>query len=274
MNIKLFDSNFFGLGELKDTSVSHIQTPTYFNWVKDENIDENDIVFFTDRELSKVDNCKPCKRKIAFLLEPPAIYIDSYKYIEENYHKFDFVISYIKMDIPNFLFAPNCMCWILPSDQKIYHKNRNVSIIASSKNLTDGHQLRHQVIQKYQKLHIYGNGYNFIKSKLPALKQYRYSIVIENSSIDNYFTEKIIDCFVTGTIPIYWGCKNISNFFNEKGMYIFNDINELDDILKKINKEDYDSKLPYIQDNFNRSMKYRIGEDWIYENYSFLFSSN
>jgi hypothetical protein len=41
-----------------------------------------------------------------------------------------------------------------------------------------------------------------------------YSVAVESSSETNYFTEKLIDCLITKTIPIYWGCPNISDFFD------------------------------------------------------------
>ena len=62
------------------------------------------------------------------------------------------------------------------------------------------------------------------KCKMPGLKDYHYSIAIENSKQVNYFSEKIIDCYLGWTFPIYWGCPNIDDFF-PKGSYI--DLEEL-----------------------------------------------
>ena len=41
-----------------------------------------------------------------------------------------------------------------------------------------------------------------------------YSVAIESSSEKDYFTEKLIDCLITKTIPIYWGCPNINDYFD------------------------------------------------------------
>ena len=57
------------------------------------------------------------------------------------------------------------------------------------------------------------------KNKECGIKDYKYSIAIENSSQENYFTEKIIDCLLLWSIPIYWGCPNISSFFPEHSFY-------------------------------------------------------
>ncbi len=55
--------------------------------------------------------------------------------------------------------------------------------------------------------------------KEKGIQDYKYSIAIENSSQENYFTEKIIDCLLLWSMPIYWGCPNISNFFPEHSFY-------------------------------------------------------
>lgn len=51
-----------------------------------------------------------------------------------------------------------------------------------------------------------------VDSKFMALKEYQFSICYENGrDISGYITEKIIDCFVSGNIPIYWGPENIES---------------------------------------------------------------
>lgn len=53
--------------------------------------------------------------------------------------------------------------------------------------------------------------------KFELFESYEYSFVIENSRQTNYFTEKLIDCLITKTIPIYYGCPNISEYFDTTG---------------------------------------------------------
>jgi len=60
------------------------------------------------------------------------------------------------------------------------------------------------------------------KAKFNGLYDYSYSIAIENSSQEGYWTEKIADCFLAWTIPIYWGCPNIFEFFPEDSYYNIN----------------------------------------------------
>jgi len=52
--------------------------------------------------------------------------------------------------------------------------------------------------------------------KISVLKNYRFSYAYENYHNDvGYITEKIFDCFRTGTIPIYLGATNITDFIPE-----------------------------------------------------------
>lgn len=46
------------------------------------------------------------------------------------------------------------------------------------------------------------------------IKEYKFMICFENTSQTNYFTEKLINAYICGTIPIYWGCKNIEDYIN------------------------------------------------------------
>ena len=106
-----------------------------------------------------------------------------------------------------------------------------------------------------------------IEDKLEALADYGYSLVIENQRMNYYFTEKLIDCFATGTIPIYWGCPAISRFFDADGMYTFRTLDELPDILDRLSQQDYQSRLGAVQRNMYIAKRYRIPEDWIWHNF-------
>lgn len=266
--IKIYDSNFAHAKYSTD-----FQNSKYIEWDRLKNYDENEPCFYTDNFLTHIDT--KTKNSYGWLIEPPSINANIYGYIKSNYSKFKNVLTYDKdlLDIgKNFLFYPHGGCWIPPNEQKVYEKNKLISIIASSKNITDGHKLRHQVISKYcNNIDVYGRGYNPVNIKTEALKDYMFSIVIENSKKDYYFTEKLIDCFRTGTIPIYYGCPSINNFFDINGLITFNTIHELSHILDNFCKSEYYySKLDSIKNNFEESKKYLISEDWIVDNLNII----
>ena len=75
-------------------------------------------------------------------------------------------------------------------------------------------------------------------TKYEGLQNYKYSICIENCRKENYFTEKFTDAILCWTIPIYYGCSNISNFFPKDSYYeidITKD-NCYEDVINIINK--------------------------------------
>jgi len=260
--LKILDGSFSHsiLGYCSDYQVSNI-----FEW--DRKItDLDNTVVITDSYLTQSN--LPFNKKIAWLIEPKCININNYSFIYSNNKMFDYVLTHEKELLDkgeNFKFVPFGCCWIPEKEQKIYDKTNNISIIASNKKQTDGHRLRHDVISKFKdNLDVYGNGYQKINSKLEGLKNYRFSIVIENCSRDYWFTEKLIDCFMTGTIPIYWGCPSIGDFFDTDGMLIFKSIDELDDIIKNCNEDLYMSKIKNIENNFNLGKNYLLPDNFVY----------
>ena len=260
--IKIVDNLFYHV----DYSTLY-QISKYFEW--DRTSYNNEVVIFTDNMLGLVDN--KAKIKIAWLLESYGISKNQHDWIKNNFNKFDFIFTHdkelLKID-DKFKFVAHCGCWIKPEDQKKYEKNKNISIIASSKNFLEGHILRHSCINEINQIDVYGRGYNTIDYKLDGLKDYRYSVSIENVKRDYYFTEKLIDCFRTFTIPIYWGCPSIKDFFNTDGMILIDSIN---DIKKFIGSNDlekyYNERKDIISENFIKAEKYLISEDYMYENY-------
>jgi hypothetical protein len=264
-SIKISDSNFSHARTSTD-----IQISKHIIW--DRNISLNDdLVIFTDNQMMGAYNYTG--KKIGIIIEPKDINSGIYEWVKDNFNQFDKILTYDKelLDISDkFKFYPHSGCWIFPDDQKIYPKTKLLSIISSEKRQTIGHNLRHTIVDICKKnnidVDVFGRGYNPIGNKKYALSDYAYSIVIENSKSNYYFTEKLIDSFVTGTIPIYWGCPLIEDFFNEKGMIIFE--NEID-FIDKINNltiERYIKMLPYIQENFDKALNYLMMENWIIEN--------
>ena len=82
------------------------------------------------------------------------------------------------------------------------------------------------------------------------------------------FSEKLIDCFVTGTIPIYWGCEgSIGEYFNPDGILQFNKLSDIPDILEKCTEDFYAKNLPAIIENFEKAKQYCIPEDYLWNHY-------
>jgi hypothetical protein len=239
----------------------------YIKW--DRNIGKTeDLVFYTD---SNIKNPYPGhKRKIAWLIEPYIKQPDVYEWIYKNNSTYDYVLTNEKKLLnkgENFIFFPFGGCWIQQQNRKFHNKTKTVSIIVSKKRNVPDHNKRHELISLYgDKIDVYGRGYVPIEPIDLGLVDYMYHIAMENQSRDYHFSEKIMNPIMCGTIPIYYGMPTISNFFDTRGMIIFNDISELNDILPRLNLELYNSMLPYAKINFEKAKQYILSEDWMYEN--------
>lgn len=266
-NVKIFlQDNCFKHCIYSNNPISPIELSDEIVWDRSNNYTDDDIIIYTDNCIYTSRNNN--RKDIAWLIEPKEFQENTYSYVIDNYNKFYKIFTHDAdlLNLPNAVLIPFGGCWIEKDDFFIYKKTKNISIICSNKSFLSGHKLRHECIAQFKnKIDIYGNGYNPIESKLQALKDYRFQIVIENSKKDFWFTEKIIDCFVTGTIPIYYGCEAIGDFFDKNGIITFNSLEELDNILKNLTVKMYKSKLNSIKNNFKISKKYVLAENIIFE---------
>lgn len=245
--------------------------PQHFEWLRDDS--PGGTVFFTDICLHLAPDY-PADKKIAWLIEPQEVNPRSYQFCKENEDTFDYVLTYDKECLDDgfdkWLFYPFGGSWI--KDWKVWTKNKLISIIASGKDMTYGHKLRHRVIEQFfKKVDVMGKGYNPMSNKTPGLIPYYYSIVIENAKRDWWFTEKLTDCFATGTVPIYWGCEDLGKWFDTNGMIFFDTLTDLERILDGINEGDYYARMESIKANLALARNHRCVEDWLFKHYQFLF---
>jgi len=81
-----------------------------------------------------------------------------------------------------------------------------------------GHRKRWAFLEHIQQngsldIDLFGRAVQFIEDKWDGLAPYKYSLAIENSSSPDYWTEKIADCFLSWSVPIYYGCTNLEDYF-------------------------------------------------------------
>jgi len=91
-----------------------------------------------------------------------------------------------------------------------------------------------------------------------------FSVSIENDDSPGYFTEKLTDNFVMGTVPVYWGSREIvSKYFDPTGVIFLED----DPTLSTLSVEKYQSMMPAIERNFKLAQELPIEEDYFFEKY-------
>ncbi len=160
---------------------------------------------------------------------------------------------------PNLHLGPAILPWFIGFDErrendddfsatldyealKAMHpeKKKLISVITSNKAFTQGHIDRIRFVSKLKEhfgdqIDVFGRGYNTFGDKWDVLADYKYHIVIENSSQTYYWTEKLSDCFLAETYPFYYGCTNIADYFPSDA-YTPIDISNPDEAIKIIDK--------------------------------------
>jgi hypothetical protein len=196
-------------------------------------------------------------------------------HVINRYKEFDLILTWHKEVLdtcPNAKLFPFGTSWILDFDLT-KEKEYCVTSIVGGKKLTLNHIVRQElptVINQVTSvpLHLFNSKNNPYNGK-PTIDRFiqnsdiknelfysQYHISIENVCQPNYFSEKLIDCFQTNTIPIYLGCPNIENFFDVRGMFIVKTLDDIVNVCNLITPETYNEMLPYVKENYKRSIKY------------------
>lgn len=268
IKVNLFDINFTHTKEIVGVYTStYLYPPTKIEW-EYRHMDYDGITVFTDSQIfnTVVDEVKS-RLKVAWLMEPPAIYPWTYDKIISVEDKFDHILTFEKSLLER---SPKYIKYIVGQSRvpdnisNFYEKRKHISLISSGKSMSDGHRFRGEIVSKLHSKYnfdLWGYAYKPFKEKAESLIDYEFSIAVTNSRINNYFTEILLDCFRLGTIPIFWGCPNIGDYFNLGGMETFNSIEELDDVLT--NLKPYKDYLKGAKDNFFRCKEYIHTDDYI-----------
>jgi hypothetical protein len=252
------------LGGIQNCAISPARVPD----------EEYYITVFTDKDLHSplIDKIKS-KYKVAFLHECRQIHPFAYSWILSVEDKFDFIVTHDEKLLARgekYLKISTGSSWISDNKAKVYDKTKLLSHIASNKSWAPGHKLRHIITKaidgKYD-VDFWGSAFNEFdkQDKYLCLKDYCFSITIMNAKNNNYFTETLVDAFRCGTIPIFWGCENIHEYFNRKGILQFNTPQEFRHIMDKLTKEQYYEMLPYVRENFEIAKQHTQLDDLVFD---------
>ena len=244
----------------------------YVTWVYDE-LDSKNITFHIDDAIHQhIDKNKNTLR-YAWLAESSSIAVSAHSWVKENIQQvednYELIFTHDKRLLhlsPKMRHViPNAVPWILPENRKIWTpKSKLCSMVASGKNMCLGHQIRQHVIRRLSP-HLDHFGWHFrqLEHKELAMIDYMFSVAMENDNYPSIWTEKITDCFITGTIPVYWGDPDIGEIFNTQGIIILTDDFKVSDL----NQDLYYSKMEFIKENFEIAMSIPTAEDNIFLNF-------
>jgi hypothetical protein len=229
-----------------------------------------------DRQVRVYQDCLPKniyndEITILYLSEPDVIYgLADYVIDKCNYNYFDFILTFNKKALaacPNAVKFEFGTTWIY--GYKFKEKEFGVSTIIGNKQKTPGHLLRHDLWLRRGEITVpscfyisaHGGPENTDNCPVLGKKSYekhiayntQYHIAIESSNEDYYFSEKLIDCFQTKAVPVYWGCPAIGDYFNTDGMIIAGDIDEMMFKVNSLKPDDYEKMARPIEENYELS---------------------
>jgi hypothetical protein len=198
---------------------------------------EKDIYFVTDESythaiiLNKAmpTDLKIEKEKVIGLACEPYEFLhvtdDFVKYAKQQIGKY-FIGD--KRDLPDPFIEGFGYMWHVSPEKRIESKSKIMSIVISQKTFAPGHLYRHHIVNNLLlnnlPVDIYGRGCHMHESK-PNIKgefkevepyeDYLFTICIENFQNNHYISEKIMTPLMYDCTPIYIGCKNIKEYFDE-----------------------------------------------------------
>lgn len=176
----------------------------------------------------------------------------------------------------NAILHPFGDCWLDPEPKELWeNKDMSVSFTTTNKYRegVDGYTLRHQIVSNLNEMksvsdlpfYYYASGRQpchpeisdyILGQRRDPMFRHAFHLVIENSKCNNYFTEKLVDCFISKTVPIYFGTDDVGDYFNTDGIIIVNSIDQVMASLQTINKDLYLSMLDAVEDNYRRAKQF------------------
>lgn len=207
-----------------------------------EHTDKADFILVLNRPLKDI-NTKCLKGgKIVMMQEPP---YEKNRYFKLHFRFYDHIISGFKSDNQfKIINAQAALPWHVNKtyDELVampvnHQKQDKVSWITSNNLLFPQHKVRLDFVDYLKKnnypFDLFGRGFQPIADKFDGIAPYKYSIAAENYIDQDYFTEKIIDVYLSWSMPIYAGCTNITHYFPAESL-IQIDLNDHQASMEKI----------------------------------------
>lgn len=248
----------------------------YNNFEITNNLDKANILIEAGKPIDEIINKKEWILKINFIGEP----------VLPDHNKYDIVLTG-STNIPNCIDLPISVMYTLGNNyfEKINNKNKIINsippnfccFVVSNPNSPSRNKM-FDIINNYKKVNSAGRYKNNTNNSIVHLnwwsteyinylKTHKFMICFENTKMENYSTEKIINAFLANTIPIYWATHEIKKLFNENALLFLEDESEesFKNLLDKIieldnNNEKYlefinrprftDENLKYWEQNY------------------------
>jgi len=219
---------------------------------------------------------------ILMIMEPNQLF-NLHNYAMQEGYKYDAILTWgqeILDNCSNAVYHPFGISWLdkeYINNVDTIEKKFEVSFLCGAKQKIEGHHLRHRLYKRENEItipkqwHYTLKDYQFNEgnhtivqyegqtpgSEKKKLWNSMFSICIENSSNKSYHTEKIIDAFLSKTVPVYWGCPNLEELgYDPEGFIYCKNENEIIEAVNKLTPEDYHNRKKAIEHNFEQAKYY------------------
>ena len=252
---------------------------THASWESFVYIEQDkDIDIYIDRAI----NTKRSGVTTILLLQEPVR--KWWKWARENQDKYDYLFTYFKdlLDIDKAVYFYCPTAFVRP--YKKTFKRDEVSYVMSGRLNNKGHYLRYELHKRWNEItypkrlfyssrvtfkgekhkdaeHLKYDG-NFQKE--PVLYSY-YHIAIDTE--DEFFnSEKLIDCFLMKSIPIYWGPKHYEGEFAKEGVLHAENVDEIITICNTLKDYDLYRELEEAMEfNYHKALRYTDFNEYLSE---------
>jgi len=244
---------------------------------KNISIMDKPITIFNDYTPKDINELLENEYNILLVLEPNQLF-GIHDWTIKNGDMFNCILTWgdsILKNCENSSFFTLGTSWL--SNSQIVElskrkKNFEVSFLCGAKRYIEGHFLRHKIYHKGTEIIIpkkwfytlpdysFNDGNHTVTNaagKSVVWEDSMFSICVENSQNSGYHTEKIIDAFLTKTVPIYWGCTNLEELGYDPDGFIY--IKDESDVINKVNaltEKDYYDRMYAINKNLEIAKYY------------------
>jgi len=216
-------------------------------------------------------------------------YFGFHDWIIENQHNFSFILTWsdkVLNNCENAIYFPFGTTWLKPEQyNKKYNKEFIVSHVRGNLLKTNGHVKRFEYHDRSTKeLTIPNRSWEVAgireqidtcaEAKCELFGNSQFGVAIENTTRRGYFTEKIIELFLLKSIPVYWGCSNIEEYFNPEGIIQFYNVDDAIFKLNQLTPEYYNTKEKIIEENYQKALQYISYEQNVVDKITKVFKLN
>jgi len=174
------------------------------------------------------------------------------------------------LELPNAHYFMGCTSFFEPN--QFIEKEFGVSTVMSGRMNLPGHKLRREFFDRQDEVKVpldfylgthnalpddlYSKGIRLSAEKRDKIIAFNRMFHVTFGSYKRwgFFSEKIIDCFITKTVPIFWGCTNIGDYFNTDGIIIVDNVDEAIDACNSLTEQDYYDRRGAIHENFRHGL--------------------